>query len=412
MSKGITIIGAGTAGTMMANKLAHTLPAGEWKITVVDRDNKHIYQPGLLFVPFGMYNPAEIVKERDILLPAGVDLILAPIARIDADQNKVIFEDGAELSHDILIIATGTRIAPELTSGLTDEGWMESAFDFYSMEGAEGLARRFARFDGGRVVIDIADMPIKCPVAPLEFAFLADAFFTEAGIRDEVEIVYATPLDGAFTKPVASKMLGELLESRNIKVETNFVASRVDGAAKKLESYDGRALDYDVLVMVPLHQGSDLIKVSGLGDDDGFVPTDKHTLQAKSHPNIFAIGDATDLPTSKAGSVAHFQAEVLIENITRYIEGLELKPDFDGHANCFIETGFGKAILLDFNYETQPLPGRFPLPGVGPFALLEESYVNHWGKLGFRWVYWNLLVKGEELPLDHRMLMAGKRSVA
>ena len=412
MYKRITIIGAGTAGTMMAHKLSSVLPEDEWKLTIVDRDNAHLYQPGLLFLPFGMYRSDEIVRERKALIPPHVDMILSPIEVIESEQNRIVFKDGRKLSHDILIIATGTRIAPELTEGLKGKGWHENAFDFYTLEGASALGKYLSNFKGGRMIVNIADMPIKCPVAPLEFAFLADWYFTEAKIRDKVEIVFATPLDGAFTKPVASKLLGNLLESRSIKVESNFVVSKVKGEEKVIESYDGRQLDYDCLVSVPLHQGSALIQNSGLGDDDGFVPTDKHTLQSKAKKNIFVLGDATDLPTSKAGSVAHFQAEVLTENILRFIEGLDPKPDFDGHANCFIETGFGKAMLLDFNYKTEPLPGRYPLPGIGPFALLEETHINHWGKLGFRWVYWNLLIKGQELPIDHRMLMAGKREVA
>ncbi len=159
---------------------------------------------------------------------------------------------------------------------------------------------------------------------------------------------------------------------------------------------------------IPIHGGAEVLRTSGIGDGSGWVPTDKHTLQTKAHPNVFALGDATDLPSSKAGAVAHFQAEVLTENVVAFVEGREMPQRFDGHANCFIETGFGKAMLIDFNYETEPLPGRFPLPGLGPFTLLEESAVNHWGKLGFKWVYWNLLLAGEDLPLDHRMVMAGK----
>jgi sulfide:quinone oxidoreductase len=259
-------------------------------------------------------------------------------------------------------------------------------------------------------VINIVEMPIKCPVAPLEFAFLADHYFHERGIRDDVEIVYATPLDAAFTKPRAAAELGALMERKNIKLEPNWNTAKADGTSKVLEAYDGRTLDFDILVTVPLHFGADWVERSGLGDGSGFLPTDKHTLKVEGMADTFALGDATNVPTSKAGSVAHFQGDVLIENILRHIEGLEVRPDFDGHTNCFIETGFGKAILIDFNYDTEPLPGRFPLPGVGPFSLLRETAINHWGKLGFRWVYWNLLVRGEEMGLDHRMLMAGKAS--
>ena len=407
--KSLVILGAGTAGTMMANKLARALPPG-WKITVVDRDDQHLYQPGLLFLPFGMYREADIVRPRNILLPPEVDLIFADVERIEPNDKRVVLQGADPLDFDLLIVATGTRIVPEATEGLRGPGWGENVFDFYTLEGASALERRLADWEGGRLVLNVADMPIKCPVAPLEFVFLADSFFTERGMRDKVEIVFATPLDAAFTKPKAAAALGDLLESKNIKMETDFVLESVDTDARTMSSYGAQQLDYDLLVSIPLHFGSEAIQRSGMGDEGGFLPTDKHTLQSRDFPNIFAIGDATDLPTSKAGSVAHFQAEVLIDNVLRFVDDRPVKADFDGHANCFIETGHGKAILIDFNYTTEPLPGKFPLPGLGPFTLLGESHANHWGKLGFRWVYWHLLVKGEELPLDHRMAMAGKWS--
>lgn len=408
--KRIVILGAGTAGTMMANKLLKALPADQWRITVIDRDDRHLYQPGLLFLPFGQYRAEDLVRSRRSLLAPEVELRLGEIDRIDAEGHRVLLQGGTDLAYDLLIVATGTRIVPEAVEGLTGIGWQDTALDFYTLEGAVTLGRKLADWPGGRLVLNVAEMPIKCPVAPLEFLFLADAFFTERGMRDKVELVYATPLDGAFTKPKASAAFGNLLEQRGIRVETEFNVSRVDGDKRVLHSWDGREVAYDLLVSIPPHQGSEAILCSQLGDDSGFVLTNKHTLQSKKLPDVFALGDATNVPASKAGSVAHFQAEVLVANVLRAIDGRPLLPDFDGHANCFIETGHGKAILIDFNYATEPLPGKFPLPGVGPFTLLAESHANHWGKLGFRWVYWNLLLKGEELPLDHRMLLAGKQA--
>ena len=405
--KQLLILGGGTAGSTMANRLRRRL-GDDWSIRVVDRDNEHIYQPGLLFVPFGTYRADEVVRPRDSFLPDGVELVIGEIEAIDTAGKAVQLAGGRRLPYDLLIIATGARVDPSVTEGLDGPGWRETAFDFYTLEGASALARAFERWDGGRLVIDVVEMPIKCPVAPLELAFLADHYFHQRGIRDEVEIVYATPLDAAFTKPRAAAELGALLERKNIKLETSFAASRVDGERRRLIAYDGREIDYDLLVAVPTHAGSPWIARSGIGDELGFVPTDRHTLECLGIDDAFALGDTTDLPTSKAGSVAHFQADVLIENVDRTLRGLAPLPGFDGHANCFIETGFGKAILIDFNYETEPLPGRFPLPGLGPFSLLRETAINHWGKLGFKWVYWNLLVRGHDLPIDHRMLMAGK----
>jgi sulfide:quinone oxidoreductase len=406
--KRILILGAGTGGTMMANKLVRTLPGREWRVTVVDRDDQHLYQPGLLFLPFGAYREEELVRPRQRLLETQVELKLGEIDRIAPDERRVHLAGGEVLEYDLLVVATGSRILPEQTQGLTGPGWMKEAFDFYTLEGALALRERLSTFEGGRLVLNVVDMPIKCPVAPLEFLFLADAYFTRRGLRDKVELAYATPLDGAFTKPRASALLGDMLARRGIQVIPDYNLAEVDGARRVLKSYDGREVRYDLLVSIPLHGGAEAITRSQMGDAGGWLPTHKHTLQSTQFPNVFAIGDATDLPASKAGAVAHFQSEVLFDNLLRYIAGRELEPGFDGHANCFIETGFGKAMLIDFNYTTEPLPGRFPLPGVGPFTLLEESAANHWGKLAFKWVYWNVLLAGKELPLDHRMLMAGK----
>lgn len=407
--KKLLVLGAGMAGTMMANKLRRRL-APEWSITVVDRDDLHVYQPGLLFLPFGIYRKDEIVRPRSEFLGEGIAFLLGEIHTVDPKTKSVTLQDGRTLEYDLLIVATGCRVTPEATPGLTGPGWMESAFDFYTLEGAEKLGEVLARWPGGRLVLNIAEMPIKCPVAPLEFMFLADHFFQQRGLREKVELIFATPLDGAFTKPRAAQELGQLLERKNIHVETNFVTEQVDGEKKILTGYGGRSLPYDLLVTVPLHAGSEWIARSGMGDDFGFLPTNKHTLQVEAYDGVFALGDTTDLPSSKAGSVAHFQGDVLVENVDRFVRGLELLPTFDGHANCFIETGFGKGLMIDFNYEVEPLPGMFPLPGIGPFSLLRETAVNHWGKMGFKWVYWNLLLSGQDLPLGHALSLEGKRA--
>jgi len=227
-------------------------------------------------------------------------------------------------------------------------------------------------------------------------------------MRDRVEIVYVTPLDGAFTKPVASRYLGSMLDERKIRLETDFMIERGDNELGAIVSYDEREIAFDLLVTVPLHMGADFVGRSGLGDDLNYVKVDKHTFLSTKYDNIFALGDAADLPTSKAGSVAHFSVEVFAENFLHHIRGLAMAERFDGHANCFIESGFEKGILIDFNYDVEPLPGKFPLPGMGPFSLLQESQMNHWGKMMFRWMYWNILLKGKELPIPAQMSMAGK----
>lgn len=407
--KKLLILGAGTAGTIMANKLAAVLSRDEWQITVVDRDETHHYQPGYLFIPFGIYTPADIVKPRRDYLPRGIEVVIAGIEVIEPDRNQVRLQNGRVLAYDFLIIATGAHPVPAQTEGLLGDEWHKSVFDFYTLEGAAALARRLKHWEGGRLVINIVEMPIKCPVAPLEFAFLADWFFTEQGIRDKVEIEYVTPLPGAFTKPKAAALLGDFLDRKGIKLSSEFSVGSVDQAGRKIASWDNREIGYDLLITIPTNMGDESIARSGFGDELNFIPTDKHTLRSKVKDNIFVLGDATDLPSSKAGSVAHFQADILFENLLDAIDGRALRAKFDGHANCFIESGFNKGLLIDFNYETEPLPGKFPLPGIGPFSLLEETKMNHYGKMMFRWVYWNLLLRGAELPIEAEMTMAGKR---
>jgi len=408
--KRLLVLGAGTAGTMIVNKLRRRLGTGEWQITVVDRDDTHYYQPGFLFLPFGAYTPEQVTKSRHTLLPDGVDFVAGDIDRVDAPGNSVTLLDGRTLSYDYLVIASGASPRPEQTPGMLGPQWRRSIFDFYTFDGARALAEALQHFDGGRFVVHITDMPIKCPVAPLEFTFLADAFFHERGMRDRVEMVYVTPLPGAFTQPIASDHLGSMLDERKVAVEADFMVERIDPDTKTLVSYDEREVSFDLLVTVPLNMGADFVARSGLGNELNYVPVDKHTLQSGQYPNIFAVGDASDIPASKAGSVAHFSVEVFVDNFVQRVHGQPMTGSFDGHTNCFIESGHGKGLLIDFNYDTEPLPGKYPLPRVGPFSLLEETRTNHLGKLAFRWMYWNVLLPGRPTPLPAHMSMAGKHT--
>jgi sulfide:quinone oxidoreductase len=408
--KKILILGGGTAGTMMANKLIRVLDRQEWEITLVDQDKTHYYQPGFLFIPFGIYNKSDVTKPKGDFFPAGVKVIYQEIDRVDGEHSKVFLMDGTCLKYDYLIIATGAETRPDETPGLTGPLWYKRIFDFYTVDGALALQRFFKTWGGGKLVLCIAEMPFKCPVAPIEFVCLAEAYFTEKGIRDKVDITYVTPLSGAFTKPIATKMLSQLLEEKNIKVVPDFYLESVDNDKQVIKSYDEQEIPFDVLTIVPVNMGSEMIERSGLGDDMNFVDTDSKTLRSKKHNNIFVLGDAANLPTSKAGSVAHFAADVLFENLMNAIENRPLTAKFDGHANCYIETGYGKGALIDFNYDTEPLPGTFPLPGIGPFGLLKNTKINHYGKMLFRWIYWHILLRGREMPIEPQMTMAGKKN--
>jgi sulfide:quinone oxidoreductase len=409
VGKRIVVLGGGTGGTLVANRLRRLLDRDAAEIVVIDPDDKHVYQPGLLFVPFGTASPAALARSRSRQFRPGVTFRQAAVDRVDLEKDEVWLADGTPVGYDVLVIATGARLVPEETEGLTGPGWMEKVFTFYSRSGAAALEHALSRFDGGRLAVAVVDMPIKCPVAPLEFCFLADSYFRKRGIRDKVELTYVTPLDGAFTKPACNRELSGLLSDKGVSVVTEFNTGEVDGAGGRLVSFDGREVPFDLAVVIPLHEGQEYVSRSpGLGDELGFVPVDQRTLQAKAKPNVFVIGDASDIPTSKAGSVAHFEGAVVAANIASYLAGEPLDAAFDGHTNCFIETGSGKALLIDFNYDTEPVRGRFP--GRAGLPLLRQSRLNHLGKLAFAWLYWHVLLPGREIPAVHsRMPTAGKR---
>ncbi len=406
--KRLVVLGGGTAGTTVANKLRAALPASQLHITVVDLDDTHLYQPGFLFVPFGMLTPSQTQGSRHANIAAGIDLVLCEIDRVDPQGHVVHLSDGRELPYDHLIVATGVQPRPEATPGLPEALADGSAQEFYSYDGCVRLAEALKRWRKGHVVVHISEMPIKCPVAPLEFAFLLDSWLRDKNARDRTTITYVTPLDGAFTKPVASRELGDALKVRDIAVQTDFAIERVDEG--RIVSYDGREISYDLLVTAPVNMGAEWVARSGMGDEANLVECDQHTMKALHHDDVWVLGDAGTLKTSKAGSVAHFAIDVFCENYLAELAGREGEARFDGHANCFVESGGGKAMLLDFNYDTEPLTGAFPFPVVGPMKLLKETRLNHLGKLAFRWIYWNLLLPGRPIPfIPTAMSMLGKR---
>jgi sulfide:quinone oxidoreductase len=410
--KNIVILGAGTGGALTANLLSHRLDLREWTITVIDRASLHIYQPGLLFLPFGMYGyheQGDVVRPIVAPLPHGVTFVAAEVNLIDHAQHEVHTEQG-NFPYDFLVCAMGCRTAPEEIEGMAVE-MGRGVHTFYTLEGALAMRSAIADMQEGRLVVDICEMPIKCPVAPLEFAFLADYYFREKGIRDRIEISLVTPYTGAFTKPNANRILSKVADEKGIRVVPNFATSAVDAEKKLIRTFDGRTVDYDLLCAIPPNLGPAVIDGSDLGDGAGYAVTDPRTLKSRKAERIYLLGDNTNVATSKAGSVAHFEAETVVENLLREIDGKPALQTFDGHANCFVETGHHKAMLLDFNYDIEPLEGSFPLPYAGPFSLLEESHLNHLGKLAFKWVYWNMLLPGQ-LPnvplLPSHMSFMGK----
>ncbi len=405
MAKKIVVLGAGTAGTIVSNNLRRHLPA-DWEITVIDRDDDHIYQPGLLFVPFGIQKSSTLVKSRKKYITPGINFVMDEITRIEPDKKEVKTKNHS-FSYDFLVICTGCRVAPDENEGLM-EAWGKNAFSFYFKDAADQLRLKLKEFNGGKLVMDIAELPFKCPVAPIEFVFLADWFLTQKGIRNKSEIELVTPLPMAFTKPKAAAVFTESARQKNIKITTSFELNRVDGKEKYIESVQGDKVKYDTLVIVPSTIGDPVISNSGMDDGIGFVPTHHNTLKALKHDGIYVIGDATNVPTSKAGSVAHYEADVVVFNIMAEIYGAKPEEIYDGHSTCFIVYSKGTSSLIDFNYKIEPLHGKYPMPKLGPFSLLKETKMNWYGKLGFEWLYWNVLLDGKHLGAPPTLVMAGK----
>lgn len=328
--KRLVILGHGTGGTIIATKMRERLPEEEWSITVIDRDWQHHYQPGWLFIPFGVYTKEDCIKPRSKFVPPGVNLVLDEILGIDPDKKQVKTKQQT-FPYDFLVIATGCRIVPSEVEGLLD-GWGKDIHNFYTLEGALALREKLKYFDKGRVVINIAELPFKCPVAPLEFAFMSDWFFAINGVREHIEIELVTPLSAAFTKPVAARVLGDICVEKNIKVTPNFQLAQVDAEKKVITSFGGQEVSYDLLVSIPPNFGAQCIIDSGMGDPMGYMDTDHFTLKAKNYDYIYVIGDAANVPTSKAGAVAHYEADVVADNLVREIDGQPPRPDYDGHA--------------------------------------------------------------------------------
>ncbi|MEP7183174.1 MAG: FAD/NAD(P)-binding oxidoreductase, partial [Betaproteobacteria bacterium] len=304
--KNIVILGAGTGGALTANLLAHRLDLREWAITVIDRAPKHVYQPGLLFIPFGMYgyeHEADVVRPIAAPLPRAAKLVAADIKLIDHAKHEVQ-TDGGTYPYDFLVSALGCRTAPEEIEGMAAE-MGKGVHTFYTLEGALAMRGALDAMTEGNLVIDIAEMPIKCPVAPLEFAFLADYYFRQKGIRDRIEISLVTPYTGAFTKPNANRILSKVADEKGIKVVPNFALSAVDVAKKVIRTFDGRTVDYDLLCAIPPNLGPAVLDDSELGDGAGYAVTDPRTLKSRKAERIYLLGDNTNVATSKAGSVAH-----------------------------------------------------------------------------------------------------------
>jgi sulfide:quinone oxidoreductase len=380
----ILILGGGVGGTLTANLLAKRLrprlKSGEITITVVDQTGEHVYQPGFMYIALGGERAANLQRPERGLLDPRITLVVGEVDKVDETARIVHLTAGERLAYDYLVLATGSRIVPEAIDHFTTE-----AYHFYSAEAARRLRSGLDAFEGGRIVIGIAGMPYKCPPAPLEVAFLIEAELRERGLRDRSELHFCSPISRAFTIETVSEMATPILENRGIELHTFFNVEAIDPARKVVQSLEGEVLPYDLLILVPPHKGAQFLIDSGLAPaPGGWLPTDRATLQVGGRPNVFALGDATDLPLSKAGSTAHFEAPVVTERIVAAIEGREVdhrRGDYLGKVMCFFEIGDGKGTLLQFDYEHPPRP---PKP----------NQLWHLGKIVFNKTYWHTVPKG------------------
>ena len=372
MSKRILIVGGGLAGTITANglcrQLGSQLRAGEVSITMLGATDQHMYQPGLLYVPFGGIRETELFRGQKKVLDRRVNFFVDPATKIDVEGNQVETKSGKSFGYDYLVIATGSRIVPDEIPGMA-----EGAHWFYDLDGARKMRQALDDFDGGKIVVNV-NAPHKCPVAPLEITFMLYDHLEKRGLLDKTEITYTYPIGRLHAlEPVAHWANAEF-DKYGIKYETFFNAKAVDPAAKTIESEEGSTLPYDLLVTIPPHRGAEVIEASELGAG-GWVPTDRETLNREGSPNVFVVGDTTNIPISKAGSTAHFEADTLIDNLASLVlEGRSARL-YDGKVFCFVETGMDSGTYVWFNYTTPPNPGP-------------PSKMIHWFKLAYNRLYW------------------------
>lgn len=379
----VVILGGGVGGTLVANllvrKLRYDIDRHEASVTLVDEMGQHTYQPGFMYIAMGGERAEKLVRPERSLLDEEVQLQVGRAVRIDEAKSQIEMDDGSFIGYDELVIATGSRIVPEEI-----EHFGEEAHHFYTAEAALKLRHALDAFTGGKIVIGIAGMPYKCPPAPLEVAFLIESELRERGIREKSEMHYCSPIGRAFTIESVSEMATPILAEKGIELHTFFNVEAIDPQRKVVQSLEGEELPYDLLILVPPHRGSKLVIDSGLAPASGWLPTDHHTLQVGGRKNVYALGDATDLPLSKAGSTAHFEAPIVAERIAATVQGREPRgkhADYTGKVMCFFEVGDGKGTLLQFDYDHPPRP---PKP----------NRFWHLGKIVFNKTYWHTVPRG------------------
>ena len=367
----VVVLGGGVGGTLAANLISKRLgPVGD--VTVVDPVGMHVYQPGFLYVALGQANGRWLEQDERRLLRKDVQLVVEQATRIDPIGKTVSLERGGTLDYDYLVLSTGSRLARQEIPGL-----IEGSHDFYSLEGAIRLREALRGFAGGRIVIGVAGIPYKCPPSPVEFSFMLEESLRKRGIRERTTLTLASPLNRAFTIEATSKVVQPILEKRAIELATFFNVEAVYPVKRTVTSIEGEELPYDLLILVPPHRGAKVIEDSGLGDERGWVPVSRATLQHEKFDSIFAIGDATNLPISKSGSTAHFEAPIVASQIAARVDGTTPKENYGGRVMCFLETGHGQATTIRFDYDHPPVsPNPSPLWHLAKWAFNRAYWVT------------------------------------
>jgi sulfide:quinone oxidoreductase len=373
--KRVVIVGGGVGGTIVANALAESTDDESVEITLISQSKKHVYQPGFVSVALGSVTPDSLIHDERKLLSDRVNFVVDKVVLIDAKNRQVQVADGRKYDYEFLVVAAGARYCPEEIPG-----YEEAAHHFYDVPHALKLRRALEGFTGGKILVGVGSVPYKCPPAPIEFALLLDEYYAKKGMRNAVEIEYFYPINGVFTIKSVEPTLAKLLDEREIPYHVFFNTESIDPEKRKVSSMEGETLDYDLLVMTPPHRGSKVVEDSGLGDKGGWLPTDKSSLKAKGFDEVYGLGDCTDLPISKSGSAAHFEAKIVADSLAGELSGEPSAARYDGHVMCFLETGFGKGMTLDFNYNRPPKPSH-------------PNRIAHWEKTLLNKLYWSTVPK-------------------
>ena len=377
--KNILVAGGGLGGTIVANRMAQKLSGelenGDVSITVLDKSDRHFYQPGFLLVAMGVMEPQETHIAEKSVLDRRVQFLsgdAGTMSKIDAGNRAVTTADGKVHKYEHLVLSTGSHLQ-------FDEipGFAQGADTFYNLDKAKEMWKKVHSFQGGKIVVDTAMLPHKCPVAPLEITLMLDDYFRKKGIRDKVQIDYCYPVPGVFGIPNVNKMFTRIFGERGINVHSQFTLASVDGAAKKITSKEGESVDYDLLVSIPPHKGAQVIGDSALGDRRNWVSTDKFSLLVEGHDDIHAMGDTTNIAISKAGSTADYESYVVSHNVAADMTGTGGRKTYPGSVFCFIATGMDQATYIKFDYGHPPVP---PTP----------SQIYWWSKLAYNKLYWSL----------------------